>query len=259
MEFRKFFLVFIMISGMILTILSLTVENPGAIPSVSRTISDNSENPSSETATPQALSASFLAVSQEHPGNNELQTYKIQQTELRNNLIILTAISSGNGYESGKAESKMAILYGDFSFRISILKGTGLFPAIWMLPADGEKFPELDIYEAIGSNPHLVYGVLHSGIEFGFRKESFCQAFSREDLPESFVWSFQWSEDGLRWFLNGKPVYTQKERIPREPMYLIINLAVGGNWPGMPDDPTVFPAEFQVELLKFEPQNLYAR
>jgi beta-glucanase (GH16 family) len=66
------------------------------------------------------------------------------------------------------------------------------------------------------------------------------------------VYGLTWDKDSIRWYLDGKTVWTfeEKDAIPSVPMYLLINLAVGGNWPGPPDAKTKFPAEFIVDYVR---------
>lgn len=103
----------------------------------------------------------FIAVADDIAYNRELQKYVFEQTEIDGNNITLTANLTENGYVSGKAESKMAFRYGTFAFRVNTIKKGGLFPAIWMLPSDEERYPEVDIYEMIGSEPYRFYGGIH--------------------------------------------------------------------------------------------------
>lgn len=191
--------------------------------------------------------------------NGELQIYTLSQALIDGSCITLTADRQGNHYVSGKVESKVAFRYGSFSFRINTVTGTSFFPAIWLLPADGREYPEIDIYELIGSEPHLIYGVLHYWENDVKKREFFKHAFSKKDIPESYEIRFEWSPGEMVWHLDGQRLYTVKEHVPDDFMYLIINLAVGGTWPGAPDESTSFPTAFRVEVLEFEPVQIADR
>jgi len=64
----------------------------------------------------------------------------------------------------------------------------------------------------------------------------------------------KWTKNELSWYIDGQRVFTTNKGIPNEPMYLIVNQAIGGNWPGAPDDTTTLPATFIVESYKLEPE-----
>ena len=189
--------------------------------------------------------------------NDELQEYVDSQCSIYNNQIRLTADREGDYYRSGKVVSNIAFLYGDFTFRIHTLSGSGLFPAIWMLPETGAVLPEVDIYECIGSFPTTIYGV-HHFMNGGVKEREFFDT----DLPaatQEYTLSFHWDEQSLVWYLNGQPLQTFTEQVPDKPMYIIMNLAVGGSWAQPPTEDTSFPSSFQVEVLEFSPRNIRSR
>lgn len=189
--------------------------------------------------------------------NDELQEYVDSQCTIYNNQVLLTADWIDGRYCSGKVESNIAFLYGDFTFRIHTLSGSGLFPAIWMLPETGAVLPEVDIYECIGNFPTDIYGV-HHFMDGGVKEREY---FST-DLPtgtQEYILSFHWDEQSLVWYLNGQPLQTFTKQVPDKPMYLIMNLAVGGSWAQPPTEDTPFPSSFQVEVLEFSPRNIRSR
>ena len=203
------------------------------------------------------LSRYLTPVNQSTVYNEELQVYVDSQCMIYNNQVILTADRVGGRYLSGKVESNISFLYGDFTFRIHTLSGSGLFPAIWMLPETNALLPEVDIYESIGNFPTDIYGVHH------FRNNGLQDRhYFYTSLPAGtleYTLGFHWDEQSLVWYLNGQPLYTITEHIPAEPMYLIMNLAVGGSWPKPPAQDTPFPSAFQVEVLEFSPRNIRSR
>lgn len=201
----------------------------------------------------------LYAVYEDNLPNGELQIYSPSQTLIDGACITLTADQHGNHYVSGKVESKIAFRYGSFTFRVNTVTGKSFFPAIWLLPADGREYPEIDIYELIGSEPHLIYGVLHYRENDVKKREFFKHAFSKKEIPESYEICFEWLPGEMSWYLDGQRIYTVKKHVPDDFMYLIINLAVGGTWPGAPDESTSFPAAFRVEMLEFKPGQIMAR
>ena len=198
----------------------------------------------------------LVGVEDRHPYNQELQHYLPEQCRTRDHTLYLTAEQTEDGYISGKAESEFAFRYGEFSFRIRTMRGAGLFPALWMLPAHGSAYPEVDLYELIGSRPHEIFGVLHyqEGGRHYFRHK-----FPQSSGPDAIVLDFSWTPDKLVWTVDGQEFYSVDKDVPREPMYFIANLAVGGSWPGAPDRSTPFPATFAVDVLKFEPIETFTR
>lgn len=202
----------------------------------------------------------FVCVDALKSPNNELQQYVSSQVEIDETHIRITAEEIGNLYLSGKAESISAYRYGKFSFSVNTIKGDGLFPAIWMLPSDESVgYPEVDIYELIGNKSNIFYGVLHDMKDGEKLKNSFTYEFPVEEIPETYHITFEWTQEEMTWYLEDEVIYTIQENVPDEPMYFIINLAVGGDWPGNPNDYTEFPAMFNVEILEFAPEEIYLR
>ena len=200
----------------------------------------------------------FMPVNDDSVPNKELEKYRFGQVEIRDNHLLLTAERQGDEYISGKVESIFSFLYGSIEFRINTMHGRGLFPAVWMLPANYDLFPEVDIYELIGSEPYRFYGVLHYLTGSQRQREFFEHPFEMDQIPESYVLRFEWTKDAMKWYLEDELIYTITEQVPQVPMYLIANLAVGGEWAGTPDD-SAFPAVLDVEILEFTPGELFTR
>lgn len=200
----------------------------------------------------------FIAKTDLEVVNEELQKYLPSQVEIEDMKVKMTADKVEGKYISGKAESVTAFRYGTFSFKLNTISGNGLFPAIWLLPSNiMDEYLEVDIYELIGNHPDEFYGVLH----YNTAEEEFKDFFTYEFdiIPESYVLTFEWTQENMTWYLNDEKIYTMRENVPDVPMYLIFNLAIGGNWPGDPDQSTVFPTSFDVEVLEFNPQETYSR
>ena len=200
----------------------------------------------------------FGAISSSNIYNNELQSYLSSQTSISENRIRLTAKKLDDIYISGKAETKIAFRYGEFKFKIKTMEGKGLFPAIWLLSKDGVPLPEIDIYEAIGNESERFYGVLHYKKDGKQIKQTRTYTF-KGTVPEYMELTFKWTKDKMLWLVDGKEVFRIDKDVPQIPVYMIINLAVGGDWPGNPDSKTKFPSVFDVEILEFNPTEIYSR
>jgi len=186
--------------------------------------------------------------------NGELQFYTQDNVILEDGSITIITKKENKGtknYTSGMVTSKNAYMYGFFSFRIRVSEGKGLFPAIWFLPVEDKGLPEIDIFEMIGSEPLNFYGVIHYGSTAKSQKEYFCHKVKKKEFYDVGI---KWTKDELSWYIDEQCVFRTDKGIPNEPMYLIINQAIGGNWPGAPDDTTTLPATFIVESYILEPE-----
>jgi len=95
----------------------------------------------------------------------------------------------------------------------------------------------------IGSEPYTFYGVIH------FEKNNIQSSdyFKyKVSIKDEYSVALDWKPESITWYIDDKEIYTTKKSIPQEYMYIIINQAIGGNWPGNPTDDTVFPNTFEV-------------
>ena len=198
----------------------------------------------------------FVPIVNREPYNGELQNYVGSQVKVDGNKIIFTAEQGHDEYVSGKVESAIAFRYGTFSFKVNKIREHGLFPAIWMLPVNHSLHDEVDIYEAIGRDPDIFYGVHHWGHD-QTRSRDFFKYFYAGDTSK--VITFEWTEDKMEWFYDGVSIYRMDNDIPDSPMYMIMNLAVGGKWAQAPNQSTQFPADFEVEIIEFSPKEVVRR
>jgi beta-glucanase (GH16 family) len=152
----------------------------------------------------------------------------------------------GRPYTSGMISSQPSFsqTYGYFEARVKLPKGKGLWPAVWMLPADFGWPPEIDIMESIG-DPQQAFMTVHSGpvptkgVEVHPNSDGF------------HTYAVSWDARNVVFYLDG--VETQRMATPadmRKPMYIMANLAVGGVWAGPPDASTVFPAKFPIRYIR---------
>lgn len=172
--------------------------------------------------------------------------------------------------------------YGRFEFRAKLPVGRGVWPAIWMLP-QAEKYGswaasgEIDILEARGQEPTKVLGTLHYGSRWPANANTSRELVFPDNgtIADFHIYTLEWEPGEMRWYVDGRPYATQtfwwsssktdgdKGAKPAaesdlnpwpapfdQPFYLIMNLAVGGNFLGNPDKTTVFPAEMLVDYVR---------
>lgn len=177
--------------------------------------------------------------------NNELQFYRKANAAIKGNTIDITSKKENienKMYTSGLVESINSYQYGYFEFTIEISEGGGLFPAIWLMPDNGNSLPEIDVFEMIGSEPYTFYGVIHFQNE-GVQASDYFEY--KASHKEQYTVALNWKPELLTWYIDNKEIYSSTKCVPKEYMYIIINQAIGGNWPGKPDD-TIFPAHFKI-------------
>lgn len=161
-------------------------------------------------------------------------------------------------------KGRFAQAYGRFEARIRIPRGQGLWPAFWMLGNDIDSvgWPqsgEIDIMENIGREPAVVHGTIHgpgySGGAGPSRSYTLAQAAFADDFH---VFAIEWEPSGIRWYVDDHLYHTESpETIPTgtrwvydHPFFLLLNVAVGGGWPGDPDATTVFPQQMVVDYVR---------
>ncbi len=195
----------------------------------------------------------WKAIERKDSYNNELQFYSTDNVVIKEDTIEIISkreTRDNKMYTSGLVESTNAYKYGYFKFNIEISKGKGIFPAIWFLPNDGGGLPEIDLFEMIGSAPYTFYGVIH------FQKDGIQDSdYYTYEVPikEEYSVSLKWTAKSITWYIDGQEIYSTAQGVPQEYMYIIINQAIGGDWPGNPDNDTVFPNQFKIISKQIEP------
>lgn len=202
-------------------------------------------------------------------GNNELQWYRRGNVVPGNGSVTLEAreepvdtsegafpytsglIATGRTDAEGEREDRFSFTYGYVEVRARLPRGQGLWPAIWLLPSDHVSRPEIDIMEMLGHAPDVLE--MHYHYQTNGQNES--QGEDRKVADLSADWhdyAVDWSPEAIVWYLDGREMWRIDEPgiISDEAMYLIINLAVGGDWPGAPDAETHFPARFEVDHVR---------
>jgi beta-glucanase (GH16 family) len=204
-------------------------------------------------------------------GNNELEYYTGRPDNIffQDGKLIIEAKKetySGKNYTSSKilTSGKKTFKFGRIDIRAKLPKGKGIWPAFWMLPQSNvyggwPTSGEIDIMEMVGHEPNKTHGTIHYGPGPGSIQISRNTSLSSGTLNDEFhVYSLEWKQDQLKWFLDGvlfstvnKAEMVATATYPfNETFFFIINLAVGGNWPGSPDATTSFPQWLIVDYVR---------
>lgn len=205
-------------------------------------------------------------------GNNELQYYTDKEGNNawveKGVLKIEARLDSmgGKRYTSArlKTQGKASFTYGRFEIRAKLPSGRGIWPAIWMLSDSIETkgWPlsgEIDIMEHVGYQPDSIYGTIHSETYNHLKKTEKTKAIYLADpYTEFHVYGIEWSKEKIDFFVDGV-IYntvineglTEKEWPFDHSFYLLLNVAVGGNWGGkMGIDDSIFPAVMEVDYVR---------
>jgi len=205
-------------------------------------------------------------------GNNELENYKKENTSVKDGYLVIQAKNESAGdqiYTSSRltTQNKYSFKYGRVDIRAALPKGQGIWPALWML---GKNMPqvswpkcgEVDIMEMIGGggsgngSDKTTYGTAHwdnngSHAQYGGNTKLSSGVFN----DEFHVFSIVWDAKKIAWYLDDVKFH-EIDTTPaglsafQEEYFFIINLAVGGNWPGKPDGTTVLPQQLVVDYIR---------
>ncbi len=207
-------------------------------------------------------------------GNHELEAYTDRPANVRveKGMLVIQALREdytgadgiARAYTSGRltTHNKFAQAYGRFEARIKIPYGQGIWPAFWMMGEGNARWPdrgEIDIMENIGREPDTVHGTIHGpgysgshgiGAPFSLAQGRFADDFH--------LYAVEWAPDAIRWFVDDHLYKTTTpadlppgtQWVYNHPFYILLNLAVGGDWPGNPDESTVFPQTMLVDYVR---------
>lgn len=199
------------------------------------------------------------------PGGDNAELQSLKPYRVRDGVLEITASpipeelraqSSGYSYISGLLNSadRVHFTYGSVEVRAKVPKGQGLWPAVWMLPQDRTWPPELDVLEVLGDDTSVLHLTAHSGVEIprGQTSAQTGHQLRTVDLSDDFhVFGLTWTDKRLIWSLDGQTIFEAPTPADlHKPMFLLVNLAVGGRWPGSPDDTTPFPATFSIDWIR---------
>lgn len=226
-------------------------------------------------------------------GNDELQCYTPNNVRLGDGQLILEARretvrcpQQDQPFTSGMIRGNIAVRQGAVEIRAKMPSGAGLLPALWMLPVERVYGPdgksgEIDILEVNTTKPDVAHGTLHwhyPDCGWGCSRYGGQYAVGEPGLDEEFhTYRLEWSPGRIAWFVDNIGYYELGDQAPRQwasrgvnavagsveypkpfdelnPMYLILNVAVGGKWPGTPPAGTRFPTAMAVDWVKvYEP------
>ena len=195
-------------------------------------------------------------------GNNEEEYYQPENASIKNGCLVITGKKEevqGKQYTSSRmtTRGKHEFLYGRIEARIKIPVGQGLWPAFWMLGADINQvnWPacgETDIMEHINADS-LIYGTLHwdnnGHVQSGDKLLS---------TPSSFhIYAIEWDKDSVNWYVDSIKYHTvvitnsiNNTGAFHKPFFILLNLALGGNWPGQQIDDDKLPAKMYVDYVR---------
>jgi beta-glucanase (GH16 family) len=209
-------------------------------------------------------------------GNKELEYYtsRAENAHIDDGNLVITALKEdytgpdgvARNYTSARMQTvgKFDQAYGRFEARIKIPYGQGIWPAFWLLGAnmDIAHWPgagEIDIMENIGREPPTVHGTIHGpgysgskgiGAPFSLDSGRFADAYH--------IYAIEWQPNQIRFYVDD---HLYETRTPADlpsgtkwvydhPFYILLNCAVGGGWPGNPDDTSIFPQKMLVDYVR---------
>ncbi|MEZ0072737.1 family 16 glycosylhydrolase [Planotetraspora sp. GP83] len=199
-------------------------------------------------------------------GHKALQYYTSEHARLNGSgALVITAAKQRNGeqcwygscqYISGRVQTDgtFSQRYGRFAARIKLPVGQGIWPAFWLkTPNAGtihsDTYGEIDIAEIIGGKPRLLQAFEHAG------NHRFAASMLLDHSLDSkyHTYGVDVTPSSITWWLDGKP-YAQLEKYPGwpydKPLFIILNVQVGGTWPGNPNASTRFPTRMSVDWVK---------
>ena len=211
--------------------------------------------------------------------NNELQEYTTSTDNVfvKDGNLVLKAIKTEKDgkpyYTSGKVtgQNKTDFLYGKVVVSAKVPEGQGLWPAIWMMPKQESyygqwpKCGEIDIMESLGNDTTISYSTIHYGEPHAEQQGTITKTGDESFSSKFHEYSVEWEPGEMRFYTDGELVLTCNDWFTavegaddkpypapfNQPVFVQMNLAVGGNWPGNPDETTDFSkAEFQIDYVR---------
>ena len=207
-------------------------------------------------------------------GNNELQYYtdKAENCYIENGCLVIKAIKEKYqeyGYTSARisTKGKVKLSGGRIDIKARLVKVKGLFAAFWLLPVNDtygnyKKNSEIDIMEMIGENPKKIYGVAHYSFNKKYKAYGKYTSKTMDYSQDFHLYSLEWTRERLTWLIDDKEYYSFNYMTEFSPdyqpfhqdFYLVINLAVGGDWPGFEIEDSALPAKMLIDYIKYDEQ-----
>ena len=194
--------------------------------------------------------------------NDEQEFYQPQNASVTSGNLVITGkkekVDTSN-YTSARmtTKGKHEFLYGRIEARIKLPLGQGIWPAFWMLGANIDEQPwpacgETDIMEHINSDS-IIYGTMH-----WYNKTHVQSGKHITTSPSDYhIYAVEWSKDSIKWFVDDNVYHTENianninnTGAFHHPFYLLLNLALGGNWPGQKIDNAKLPAKMYVDYVR---------
>jgi beta-glucanase (GH16 family) len=200
-------------------------------------------------------------------GNSELQSYTSDANNVKldgNGKLVITAINTGSAFTSGriKTKGKFAQAYGRFEASIKTPAGPGLWPAFWMLGANIDTKPwpqcgEIDIMEQRGQQPSVTHGSVHGPGYSGGNAITKPYGLQNGRFDTDYhIYAVEWGENYIDFFVDNflyqriTPDDVTGEWVYNQPFYILLNVAVGGNFVGFPTAGTPFPQSMYVDYVR---------
>ena len=212
-------------------------------------------------------------------GNFELQYYTNhpQNSFIKEGVLHLQAVSKDVGrlpcwygvceYTSARITTKdvFNFQYGRIEARLKLPRGVGMWPTFWLIGSNIDEISwpnsgEIDMLDTTGNEPKRAYGVLHGPGYSGAKGLKVPYELpDGTDYADGFhLFAIEWSENKIQWFVDDKLIHTYTpDGTPKgtlwvynHPFYLVLNLAVGGTWPGSPNKETIFPQSLDVDYVR---------
>ena len=197
-------------------------------------------------------------------GNNELQIYTDKNHRLEDGVLVISAKKDDQGYFTSSriiTKAKQEFQYGRIETRIKVPSGAGLWPAFWALgnDIDTNSWPdcgEIDIMEYVGRKPGEVFTSIHTRSSYGNTINT--QTTPSPNIEDNFhVYAIEWNEYFIEFFLDENKVYTYSPQIKNKdtwpfnkPFFVILNLAIGGNFGGPVANNITFPKDYFIDYVR---------
>ena len=196
-------------------------------------------------------------------GNNERQLYTKSNHTVADGLLTIRVKHDGEAYTSTRitTKDKREFQYGRIETRAKLPVGQGIWPAFWMLGSNisevgWPRCGEIDVLEYVGRKPGEIFTTLHTQAGHGDNGSSRITPFA--DIEEGFHrYAAEWTPQSITFFVDDQMVYTfdPKERTEAvwpfdQPFYLLLNVAVGGNFGGPEVNDAIFPQEFIIDYVR---------
>jgi len=183
-----------------------------------------------------------------HYTTGELEYYDPANCTFANGFMTLKSenrANSGYAYSSGIVTSlaRAKFSYGYFEIRAKLPKGPGIWPAFWLT---NDSTLEIDALEMLGDRPNRIYMTLH-------KNGSQVQGVAKDGPDYSaglHTYGVDWQPTYVKWYIDGELCATYNGAMPADPMWICLNTAVGGAWPGSPTAATAFPVDYDIDYIR---------